>query len=65
MAFTLKFHHEDDYALVAANLPYSFSKLSNFLEKFAKSFRNSKENEDIADLKISPLGRTFCGNNVP
>ncbi len=41
LTFTLKFNYDNDYALIAANLPYSFTRLSNYLERFTKQFNIS------------------------
>ena len=60
-----KFKYDNDYILVSANLPYSFSRLASYLDRFNKQFNISCSEEEIANLKIIGLGRTFCGNNVP
>ena len=65
LTFTLKFKYDNDYILVSANLPYSFSRLASYLDRFNKQFNISCSEEEIANLKIIGLGRTFCGNNVP
>ena len=55
-----------EYSLIAANLPYSYTKLTNRLKTFQDNIsHNMKQTETNAKCSVISICQTLCGNDVP
>jgi hypothetical protein len=53
--------YENDYVMIAAGLPYSFSRLIHNLNLFQSE---AIKNKNIA-FEVNSISKTICNNDVP
>jgi murein tripeptide amidase MpaA len=62
LSFTLMFEEDRDYVLVAMNLPYSYSRLMDFIRK-EQALQETRQSE--VNMRLETIGYSLSNNAVP